>query len=136
MFGKNVNGTFRLMSRERFMVEVGYHQQMIEVFKTMTTKKYGMHVLEEFIFNIDQNNYCFLFRSQRVVYLNAVNLHLISDVETKRWNFELSEHDKLVAALTPLRPAVCISPLPLFVRKVSSHVLPVVLLYCLNTNHI
>lgn len=68
MFGKNVNGTFRLMSRERFMVEVGYHQQMIEVFKTMTTKKYGMHVLEEFIFNIDQNNYCFLFRSHKELF--------------------------------------------------------------------
>lgn len=49
MFGKTVNGTFRLMSRERFMVEVGYHQQMIEIFKTMTTKKYGMYVQEEFI---------------------------------------------------------------------------------------
>ncbi|XP_069988944.1 SWI/SNF-related matrix-associated actin-dependent regulator of chromatin subfamily A-like protein 1 [Penaeus vannamei] len=80
VFGKTVNGTFRLMSRERFMVEVGYHQQMIEIFKTMTTKKY--------------------------------------DVETKRWNFELSEHDKLVAALAPLRPAVCISPLPSFVRRI------------------
>ncbi|XP_042877338.1 SWI/SNF-related matrix-associated actin-dependent regulator of chromatin subfamily A-like protein 1 [Penaeus japonicus] len=80
VFGKNVNGTFRLMSRERFMVEVGYHQQMIEIFKTMPTKKY--------------------------------------DVETKRWNFEISEHDKLVQALAPLRPAVCISPLPSFVRRI------------------
>lgn len=50
-------------------------------------------------------------------------MYLFPDVETKRWNFELSEHDKLVAALAPLRPAVCISPLPSFVRRVSSRLL-------------
>lgn len=78
-FGKTVNGTFRLHSLERFVVDVGFHTQMIEIFKTMTTKHY--------------------------------------DATTRKWDFAVSEHDKLVAALSPLRPAVCISPLPSFVRK-------------------
>lgn len=64
-----------------------------------------------------------IFNYSRIVYLNALNMYLFPDVETKRWNFELSEHDKLVAALAPLRPAVCISPLPSFVRRVSSRLL-------------
>nr|XP_045583792.1 SWI/SNF-related matrix-associated actin-dependent regulator of chromatin subfamily A-like protein 1 [Procambarus clarkii]XP_045583793.1 SWI/SNF-related matrix-associated actin-dependent regulator of chromatin subfamily A-like protein 1 [Procambarus clarkii]XP_045583794.1 SWI/SNF-related matrix-associated actin-dependent regulator of chromatin subfamily A-like protein 1 [Procambarus clarkii]XP_045583795.1 SWI/SNF-related matrix-associated actin-dependent regulator of chromatin subfamily A-like len=77
--GKTVKGTFRLQSLDRFIVDVGFHSQMIEVFKTMTTKQY--------------------------------------DASIRKWNFALSEHDKLVTALSPLRPAVCISPLPSFVRK-------------------
>ncbi|XP_071549653.1 SWI/SNF-related matrix-associated actin-dependent regulator of chromatin subfamily A-like protein 1 [Panulirus ornatus] len=36
---------------------------------------------------------------------------------SRKWNFSIDEHDKLVAALNPLRPSVCISPLPQFVRK-------------------
>lgn len=77
--GKAMNGTFRLLSRERFVVEVGYHKQMIEIFKTIPSRKY--------------------------------------DVETKKWHFALSDHDALAEALKPLRPAVCIGPLPHFVRK-------------------
>ncbi|XP_071548859.1 uncharacterized protein [Panulirus ornatus] len=80
-FGRMVNGTFKLQSQERFIVDVGYHGQMIEVFKTMATKQY--------------------------------------DAVSRKWNFSIDEHDKLVAALNPLRPSVCISPLPQFVRKVS-----------------
>ncbi|XP_068223062.1 SWI/SNF-related matrix-associated actin-dependent regulator of chromatin subfamily A-like protein 1 [Palaemon carinicauda] len=80
VFGtKTITGTFRLISRERFAVDVGYHKAMLEIFKTMPSRKY--------------------------------------DVETKKWDFALSDHDALVEALKPLRPGVCIGPLPHFVRK-------------------
>ncbi|XP_076058003.1 SWI/SNF-related matrix-associated actin-dependent regulator of chromatin subfamily A-like protein 1 [Oratosquilla oratoria] len=76
---KPVNGTIKLLTKERFVVDVGYHAQMIEVFKTIPSKKY--------------------------------------DTSTRKWDFHLNDHDKLVSALNPLRPSVCISPLPSFVRK-------------------
>lgn len=41
LFGKTLRGTCRLQSLERFMVDVGFHAQMIEVFKSMNTKQYG-----------------------------------------------------------------------------------------------
>ncbi|CAL4106928.1 unnamed protein product, partial [Meganyctiphanes norvegica] len=40
VFGKTVNGHFRLLSKERFVVEMGFHQGAIDVFKTMESKVY------------------------------------------------------------------------------------------------
>ncbi|KAK4290027.1 hypothetical protein Pmani_037046 [Petrolisthes manimaculis] len=80
IFGRTINGTFRLTCPERFIVDAPFHHQMVEIFKTLDTKMY--------------------------------------DPMTQKWNFSVKEHDKLVSALAPLRPAVCISPLPAFVRKV------------------
>ncbi|KAK3869322.1 hypothetical protein Pcinc_025369 [Petrolisthes cinctipes] len=80
IFGRTINGTFRLTCPERFIVDAPFHHQMVEIFKTLDTKMY--------------------------------------DPMTQKWNFSVKEHDKLVSALAPLRPAVCISPLPTFVRKV------------------
>lgn len=37
----SVNGTFTLISKERFVADVGYQQALIEVFKSMPSKKYG-----------------------------------------------------------------------------------------------
>ncbi|KAK7076921.1 SWI/SNF-related matrix-associated actin-dependent regulator of chromatin subfamily A-like protein 1, partial [Halocaridina rubra] len=40
VLGKAITGTFRLMSRERFVADVGYYAPMIEIFKTMQSRKY------------------------------------------------------------------------------------------------
>lgn len=38
-----VQGTCELTSRDRFTVNVGYHQQLIETFKTISSKNYGKY---------------------------------------------------------------------------------------------
>lgn len=78
--GKSVNGTFCLISTDRFIAQVNYHQALIEVFKTVQSRLY--------------------------------------DANTKQWSFSLEDHDDLVKKITPMRPAVCISPLPANVLKV------------------
>jgi hypothetical protein len=40
---KVVTGICKMISRDRFMVAAGYHQQMIELFKTIPSKVYGTH---------------------------------------------------------------------------------------------
>lgn len=39
---KPVRGTCEVTSKERFVVHVAYHQQLIEIFKTISSKSYGM----------------------------------------------------------------------------------------------
>lgn len=41
-----VQGTCELTSNNRFTVNVRYHQQLIETFKTIASKSYGRHCLE------------------------------------------------------------------------------------------
>lgn len=38
---KGVCGTCELISKDRFIVHVDYHQQLIDIFKTMPSKNYG-----------------------------------------------------------------------------------------------
>jgi len=42
-----------------------------------------------------------------------------TDPTTKGWDFAISDHEDLVKKITPLRPAVCVAPLPAKVVNVS-----------------
>lgn len=52
-----VQGTCELTSRDRFTVNVGYHQQLIETFKTISSKNYGKHYWK----HLNQINKCLDF---------------------------------------------------------------------------
>lgn len=41
-----IQGTCELISNNRFTVNVGYHQQLIDTFKTIASKSYGRYYLE------------------------------------------------------------------------------------------
>lgn len=51
-----VQGTCELTSRDRFTVHVGYHQQLIENFKTISSKNYGKYYRK----HLNKKNYFFL----------------------------------------------------------------------------
>ncbi|XP_054712629.1 SWI/SNF-related matrix-associated actin-dependent regulator of chromatin subfamily A-like protein 1 [Uloborus diversus] len=74
-----VKGTCVLLSRKRFFVDVGFHKEMIDLFKTIPSRLY--------------------------------------DVQTKKWNFALEDHDKLNSSLKSLQPNVLIAPLPNILLK-------------------
>lgn len=40
--GPIVTGVCKLMSRDRFVVEMGYHSELVKLFKNITGSKYGM----------------------------------------------------------------------------------------------
>ncbi|GFS90155.1 hypothetical protein TNCV_508161 [Trichonephila clavipes] len=44
------------------------------------------------------------------------------DAQTKRWNFLIEDHEKLMSLLKPLQPNVLIVPLPRFITKIFSKV--------------
>ncbi|KAF8796615.1 SWI/SNF-related matrix-associated like protein [Argiope bruennichi] len=44
------------------------------------------------------------------------------DMQTKKWNFLIEDHEKLMALLKPLQPNVLIVPLPRFILKIFSQV--------------
>lgn len=41
---KAVRGHCELISKERFIVHVGYHKQLIDTFKTISSKSYGKNI--------------------------------------------------------------------------------------------
>lgn len=41
-----IQGTCELISSNRFTVNVGYHQQLIDTFRTLASKSYGRYYLE------------------------------------------------------------------------------------------
>ncbi|GFQ71950.1 hypothetical protein TNCT_6421 [Trichonephila clavata] len=44
------------------------------------------------------------------------------DAQTKRWNFLIEDHERLISLLKPLQPNVLIVPLPRFITKIFSKV--------------
>lgn len=69
-----MKGQCVLLSRKRFYIDIGYHKEVIEIFKSVPGRLY--------------------------------------DMQTKKWNFPIDDHDKLVSLLKPLQPNVLIIPLP------------------------
>lgn len=75
-----IKGTCVLVSRHRFHVDVRFHKELIEVFKTVPNRLY--------------------------------------DIQTKRWNFLVKDHDKLISLVKPLQSQVIIAPLPRIIINV------------------
>ncbi|GFT34152.1 hypothetical protein NPIL_549081 [Nephila pilipes] len=77
-----VRGNCVLLNRQRFYVDIGYNKEVIDIFKTVSSRLY--------------------------------------DAQTKKWNFLIEDHEKLMSFLKPLQPNVLIVPLPRFVMKIFS----------------
>lgn len=72
-FKPQLKGQCILLSRKRFYVDIGYHKEVIDIFKSISGKLY--------------------------------------DMQTKKWNFPIDQHDNLISQLKPLQSSVLIIPL-------------------------
>ncbi|KAG8198721.1 hypothetical protein JTE90_023489 [Oedothorax gibbosus] len=75
-----IKGTCVLISRQRFTVDVKFHKELIEVFKSIPNRLY--------------------------------------DMQTKKWNFPVKDHDKLISLVKPLHSEVILAPLPKVILNV------------------
>ncbi|CAG7838280.1 unnamed protein product [Allacma fusca] len=78
--GPIVTGVCRMLTRTRFVVDMGYHAQTIQLFKGIPGGKY--------------------------------------DPSSKKWDFPLSEHSKVIAGIESLKPQATVCPLPSFILRI------------------
>jgi len=101
---KQVRGTCEIISKERFTVHVTYHQQLIDTFKTISSKNYGMLNM----YNTILHRYSIL-NTKKFIFL---------DPKTSEWSFLIKDYDQLMISIKPLEPNVKIEKLPHFILKV------------------
>jgi len=97
---KPVHGTCELTSKHRFTIHIGYHKEMIDIFKTVLSKQYGK-----------SNFFC-------INVLPTKSFNIFLDTITSEWSFHIKDHDQLMIRLKPLESNVKIEKLPRYIIKV------------------
>ncbi|TRY72759.1 hypothetical protein TCAL_00987 [Tigriopus californicus] len=72
--GRKLVGSCMLLPHRRFRVKIGFHDTLIQIFKTLPSGAYN--------------------------------------AQDRTWHFDLSDHDRLISQVQPLRPQVQVDPLP------------------------
>lgn len=110
VFVNVVTCTCSMISPKRFQViQKGYHIKLVDIFKTIPTKSYGMHL-----------KFLLLYAFEHFCFFNFIkwNVHgSFSDPDKRIWSFDLSAYDEVQKKVGELSPQVVIGQLPKFVLK-------------------
>lgn len=102
-----VQGTCELTSRDRFTVNVGYHQQLVETFKTISSKNYGKYYWKH-------------LTKKEIIFRSFIKYFIFLDPQTSKWSFHIKDYDQFILSIKSLEPDVKIEKLPQYILKVSS----------------